>query len=98
MAQLSKEELARIAVCASAGWGMEGIGEAGHVYPVEGLELPDFPVADGNSGVNLNIKNIGMPSGVTICASFNKGLSENVGRVIGEEAKLWSADDSCAGV
>lgn len=87
VAQLSKEELARIAVCASAGWGMEGIGEAGHVYPVEGLELPDFPVADGNSGVNLNIKNIGMPSGVTICASFNKGLSENVGRVIGEEAK-----------
>lgn len=44
-------------------------------------------MSDGNSGVNLNIKNIGMPSGVTICASFNKELSEAIGCVIGEEAK-----------
>ena len=28
-----------------------------------------------------------MPSGVTICASFNKELSEAIGCVIGEEAK-----------
>lgn len=28
VAQMSPEELARISVCASAGWGMEGIGEA----------------------------------------------------------------------
>ena len=84
---MSPEELARISVCASAGWGMEGIGEAGRVFQTEGYDLPDFPVSDGNSGVNLNIKNIGMPSGVTICASFNKELSEAIGCVIGEEAK-----------
>lgn len=66
---------------------MEGIGEAGRVFQTEGYDLPDFPVSDGNSGVNLNIKNIGMPSGVTICASFNKELSEAIGCVIGEEAK-----------
>ncbi len=84
--QLTEEELARLSVCASTGWGMEGIGEAGSLYPVEGLELPKFPVADGNSGVNLNIKNIGMPSGTTLCASWNKRLCEDVGRVIGEEA------------
>ena len=87
VAQMSPEELARISVCASAGWGMEGIGEAGRVFQTEGYDLPDFPVSDGNSGVNLNIKNIGMPSGVTICASFNKELSEAIGCVIGEEAK-----------
>lgn len=87
VAQMSKEELARISICASAGWGMEGIGEAGRIYQIEGYDLPNFPVSDGNSGVNLNIKNIGMPSGVTICASFNKKLAEDVGRVIGEEAK-----------
>lgn len=86
-AQMSPEELARIHICASAGWGMEGIGEAGSVYQVEGYDFPRFPVSDGNSGVNLNIKNIGMPSGTTICASFNKELSQEVGRVIGEEAK-----------
>lgn len=87
VAQMSPEELARLNVCASAGWGMEGIGEAGRVFQVEGYGLPDFPVSDGNSGVNLNIKNIGMPSGATICATFNKELSAEVGRVIGEEAK-----------
>ena len=87
VAQMSPEELARISVCASAGWGMEGIGEAGRVFQTEGYDLPDFPVSDGNSGVNLNVKNIGMPSGVTICASFNKELAEAIGCVIGEEAK-----------
>lgn len=87
VSQMSPEELARMSICASAGWGMEGIGEAGSIYPIEGYGLPKFPVSDGNSGVNLKIKNIGMPSGVTICASFNKNLSEAVGRVIGEEAK-----------
>ena len=89
VAQLSVDELARLSVCASAGWGMEGIGEAGRVFQIEGLNLPEFPVSDGNSGVNLNMKNIGMPSGVTICASFNKELSAEVGRVIGEEAKSF---------
>lgn len=86
-AQMSIEELARVSVCGSAGWGMEGIGEAGHVVGIEGYDMPEFLVSDGNSGVNLNVKNIGMPSGVTLCASFNKELSEQVGRVIGEEAK-----------
>ena len=89
-AQLTIEELARLSVCASAGWGMEGIGEAGRVFRLEGRDIPDFPVSDGNSGVNLRIPNIGMPSGVTICAGFNKELCEAVGRVIGEEAKELS--------
>lgn len=89
VAQLTVEELARVSVCASAGWGMEGIGEAGHVFDVEGLKLPAFPVSDGNSGVNLNMKNIGMPSGATICASFNRELSVKIGRVIAQEAKAF---------
>lgn len=87
VAQMTPEELARISICASAGWGMEGIGEAGSVFQIEGYGLPYFPVSDGNSGVNLNVRNIGMPSGVTICASFNKELALEIGRVIGEEAK-----------
>lgn len=86
-AQMTVEELARVSVCASAGWGMEGVGEAGRIFQADGYGLPDFPVSDGNSGVNLKIPNIGMPSGVTIASSFNKELSEEIGRVIGEEAK-----------
>lgn len=79
--------MARICVCASDGWGMEGRGEAGRLYRPDGLELPEFIVADGNSGVNLKTRNIGMPSGASLCASFDKALMEQVGRVIGEEAK-----------
>ncbi len=87
VAQMSVEELARVSVCASAGWGMEGVGEAGSVFSPEGYDLPRFPVADGNSGVNLKLRNIGMPSGATLCASFNRELCHSVGRVIGLEAK-----------
>ncbi len=86
-AQMTVEELARVSVCASAGWGMEGVGEAGSVFSPEGYGLPRFPVADGNSGVNLNIRNIGMPSGATLCVSFDRELCREVGRVIGQEAK-----------
>lgn len=84
--------LARVAVCACDGWGMEGRGEAGRLYRPEGLELPEFVVADGNSGVNLKTRNIGMPSGATLCASFDKKLMERVGNVIGEEAKTLGID------
>lgn len=85
--QLSVEELARICVCGSHGWKVDCRGEAGFLYRPEGLELPHFPVSDGNSGVNLRTKNIGMPSGATMAASFNAELMEAIGRVIGEEAK-----------
>lgn len=90
VAAFSTEELARLVVCASAGWGQQGVGEAGRVFRPEqghGSDLPDFPVSDGNSGVNLRIPNIGMPSGATICATFNRPLCEEVGKVIGEEAR-----------
>ena len=87
VAQMSVEELARLAVCASDGWGMEGVGEAGRIYKIVGYDLPDFPVSDGNSGVNLRIPNIGMPTTVTMTASFDKELMEKIGTVIGEEAK-----------
>ena len=84
---LTVRQLARICVCASDGWGVEGRGEAGRLARPEGLELPEMVVADGNSGVNLRTRNIGMPSGATLCASFDKALMEQVGKVIGEEAR-----------
>lgn len=83
---MTVEELARLSVCGADGWGMEGTGEAGRMYKVEGRPVPDYPVADGNSGVNLRVPNIGMPTGSTVCASFNKELAWKVGQVIGEEA------------
>jgi len=84
--QLSLEELARLSVCKAAGWGMTEIGEAGRLYALEKYGMEDFIVADGNSGVNVNKPNIGMPSSATVCSSFNTELAYAVGRVIAEEA------------
>ncbi len=85
--KMTDEQLARLVICSSNGWGMENIGGAGVIYPVDGLNIPEYVVADGNSGVNILKPNIGFPSGVSICASFNKELAEEIGRVIGEEAE-----------
>ena len=90
--EMSVRDLIRLSVCAGDGWGMEGTGEAGRVAKVSGIQLPDFVVADGNSGVNMRQKNIGMPSGGTYAASFNPALLVDIGRVIGEEAKELGID------
>ena len=79
--------LVRISVCAGHGWGSGGRGEAGRLCRIDGMDLPEFSLADGNSGVNLRPRNVGMPSGVTLCASFDKELIGQVAQVIGEEAK-----------
>lgn len=80
-------ELARLSVCASHGWGMHETGVAGKVWRLEGYDMPAFEVADGNNGVNVNRKNIGMPCSNTVCASWNKELSYEVAAVIAGEAK-----------
>lgn len=85
--RLSVYELARLSVCASHGWGMHEKGEAGRLYRLEKYHMPRFTVADGNNGVNLNRPNIGMPCSNTVCATWNRELAWNVGRVIAEEAR-----------
>lgn len=92
IAGLTVPQLIRLAVCAGDGWGMEGVGEAGRIYQIAEEEIPQFIVADGNSGVNLRKPNIGMPSGATICASFDRELASQIGQVIGEEAKELGID------
>ncbi|MEH7491414.1 glycoside hydrolase family 3 protein [Neobacillus niacini] len=85
--QLTIEELARLSVCASHGWGMHEKGEAGRVFLLEQYDMKDFVVADGNHGVNVKKPNIGMPASVNLCSTFNTELAYEVGRVIAEEAK-----------
>ena len=85
--RLSVEELARLSVCASHGWGMHEKGEAGRIYRLKDRDIPSFVVADGNNGVNVNKPNIGMPCSNTVCATWNPELAYEVGRIIAEEAK-----------
>ncbi|MEK3834696.1 glycoside hydrolase family 3 protein [Paenibacillus sp. FSL R7-0128] len=84
--QLSDEELARLSVCGSSGWGMHEKGEAGRVFLLDRYDMKPFVVADGNSGVNLKQPNIGMPTSTVVCSSWNTKLSYEVARVIAEEA------------
>ncbi len=81
------EELARFAVCASSGWGMQDVGVAGRVARPEGRNIPYYAVADGNNGVNINRRNIGMPTSSLVCATWNPEIAYEIGRVIAEEAK-----------
>lgn len=83
----SDEELARFCVCSGAGWGMQDIGVAGRVAELKGRNIPDYAVADGNNGVNIHKKNIGMPTSNLVCSTWDPALAWDVGRVIAEEAK-----------
>lgn len=85
--QLPVKELIRLSCSSGDGWGMEGTGEAGRIAKITAMSIPDYVVADGNSGVNMKQRNIGMPSGACYAASFNAELVGEVGRVIGEEAR-----------
>ncbi len=87
VSQMSDFELARFCVCAKNGWGMEEKGEAGRIFVSEKYNTPEFAVADGNNGVNLVEKNIGFPTSVTVCATFNEQLAYAVGTAIADEAK-----------
>lgn len=84
--QLSTTELARLSVCAGAGFGAGESGEAGRVFLLDGYEMQDYVVADGNNSVSIRVPNIGMPCSNVVCASFNTELAYAVGRVIAEEA------------
>lgn len=44
-------------------------------------------VTDGNTGLNVKKKNIGMPCSASIAATFNKELAYRVGSVIAKESK-----------
>ena len=87
VSRMTVEELARLSVCAAAGWGMHEKGEAGKIFRLEQYDIPIYTVADGNSGVKVNKPNIGMPASNTVCATFNPQLAYDVGRIIAAEAK-----------
>lgn len=66
---------------------MEKKGEAGRLYVLDTYGTPEFVFSDGNNGVNLNERNIGFPTSVTVCATFNEELAYKTGAAIAEEAK-----------
>ncbi len=87
VAQMTDEELCRLNVCGGANWYMPWQdGSAGKSVPMPKYRLPSIRVSDGNTGLNLNKPNIGMPSSTVMAATFNKELAFTVGKTIGEES------------
>lgn len=88
VAQMSDKELCKLNVSAGANWYMPWQdGSAGSTYKLSKYKLPSIKVSDGNAGLNIKKRNIGMPSSTVMAATFNKELAYAVGKVIGEESK-----------
>lgn len=88
VAQMTDEELCKLNVCGGANWYMPWQdGSAGKSVALSKYKLPSIRVSDGNTGLNLNKPNIGMPSSTVMAATFNKELAFAVGKTIGEESK-----------
>ena len=87
VSQLSIRELCALNVCGGANWYMPWQdGSAGKTNAVKKYGIPKIEVSDGNTGVNINKRNIGLPCSTVMAATFNKALAFEAGRVIGEES------------
>lgn len=88
VSQMSDKELCRMNVCGGANWYLPWQnGEAGKTNVIKKYKIPRMLVSDGNTGINVKKKNIGMPCSAAIAATFNKELAYRVGSVIAEESK-----------
>ena len=87
VSQLSIKELCALNVCGGANWYMPWQdGSAGKTNAIKKYGIPSVEVSDGNTGVNINKRNIGLPCSTVMAATFNKALAFDAGRVIGEES------------
>lgn len=86
--QLNDYELCRMSAGGRTGWGYGDNGFAGTLYTEGGVakyELPEYYMADGNNGLNLNDATIGFPVSNVMCATFNEELVYEEGRAIARE-------------
>ncbi len=88
VAQMTDDELCTMNVCGGANWYLPWQnGEAGKTRVIRKYKIPRMLVTDGNAGINVKKKNIGMPSSSCVAASFNKGLAYEAGATIAAESK-----------
>ncbi len=88
--QLSDYELSRLSVGARPGWGVGDNGFAGTLFnggKIAHLEIPEYFMADGNNGLNMNDPTIGFPVSNSMAASFNEELAYQEGLAIARESK-----------
>ncbi len=86
--QMSDYELCRMSSGARTGWGYGDNGFAGTLFTggaLEKYQFPEYYMADGNNGLNLNEATIGFPVSNVMCATFNEELVYEEGRAIARE-------------
>ena len=86
--QMSDYELCRMSSGGRTGWGYGDNGFAGTLFiggALEKYQLPEYYMADGNNGLNLNDATIGFPVSNVMCATFNEELVYEEGRAIARE-------------
>ncbi len=74
--------------------------DAWHTMPIERLGIPSMTMSDGPHGVRAGTPDAGRPSGPTTCfptgvsmaATWNTDLIEQVGAALGEETRAMGAD------
>ncbi len=87
VAQMSDDELAAMNVCGGSNWYLPWQnGEAGKTRQIGRYKLPQMLVSDGNPGVNVKKRNIGLPCSSCIAATFNKEIAYRAGATVADES------------
>jgi len=73
-------------------------GEAGWTRGVPRLGIPDLRFADGPPGVLVHHTSTGMPSTLSMAATFSPGDAEATGALIGRDARSLGIDVILAAV
>lgn len=68
-------------------WDPYRANQAGFVRGNERLNIPDFFIADGESGVNISFRTTAFPSKVSLASTFDRKSAFAYGQAMGREAK-----------
>ena len=68
-------------------WDPYRANQAGFVRGNKRLGIPDFFIADGESGVNISFRTTAFPSKVCLAATFDREAAFQYGQALGREAK-----------
>ncbi|TBW34605.1 hypothetical protein EYW49_17820 [Siculibacillus lacustris] len=69
-----------------------GLGGAGYIAGVPRHGIPPLRTADGPAGIEARADATALPSPEALAASFDPGLAERYGRVLGREARALGMD------
>ena len=68
-------------------WDPYRANQAGFIRGNERLGIPDFFIADGESGVNISFQTTVFPSKVSLASTFDRDCAFDYGQALGREAK-----------